>query len=68
MTIGSVGHTVFIERLDSMTINHKPVTFHVAGVFEVNVDGQIAAWRDYLDSREVATKVGTDLSSAGTRT
>jgi hypothetical protein len=52
----------------SMTINAKAVTFPVAAVFEVDGDGKIAAWRDYLDSREVAVQVGADISSAGTRT
>jgi limonene-1,2-epoxide hydrolase len=65
VTIGSVGQTVFVERLDSMTINDQPVTFHVAAVYEVDADGKIAAWRDYLDSREVAAKVGADVSTAG---
>jgi limonene-1,2-epoxide hydrolase len=51
-----------------MTINAKAVTFPVAAVFEVDGDGKIAAWRDYLDSREVAVQVGADISSAGTRT
>jgi len=60
VTIGSVGPTVFTERRDSVTINDKHVTFHVAGVFEVDSDGKIAAWRDYLDSREIAVKVGPD--------
>jgi len=67
VTIGSVGQTVFIERLDSMTINDKQVTFHVAAVFEVDPAGKIAAWRDYLDSKEVSVKVGADVSTAGTR-
>jgi len=66
-TIGSVGQTVFTERLDSMTLNGKPVTFHTAGVFEVDANGKIAAWRDYLDSKEVAMKAGEGVSSAGTR-
>jgi limonene-1,2-epoxide hydrolase len=63
--IGSVDRTVFVERLDSMTINDKQVTFHVAAVYEVASTGKIVAWRDYLDSREVALKVGTDVSTAG---
>src|SRR5215467_11078532 len=52
LTIASVGQTVFVERRDSCTMNGKEVTFHVVGVFEVDGDGKIAAWRDYLDSRE----------------
>jgi len=67
VTIGSVGQLVFTERQDSMTINGTAVTFHTAGVFEVDDAGKIAAWRDYLDSKEVETKVGAGVSSAGTR-
>jgi limonene-1,2-epoxide hydrolase len=48
-----------------MTINHKQLTFHVAAVYEVDWTGKIAAWRDYLDSQEVAVKVGADVSTAG---
>jgi limonene-1,2-epoxide hydrolase len=65
VTIGSVDRTVLVERRDSMTINDKRVTFHVAAVYEVDSTGKIAAWRDYLDSREVAVKVGADVSTAG---
>jgi limonene-1,2-epoxide hydrolase len=63
MTIGSVGQTVFVERLESMTLTGTPVTLHLVGVFEVDRDGKITAWRDYSDSREVAVKVGVDLAA-----
>jgi limonene-1,2-epoxide hydrolase len=65
--IGSVDRTVFVERLDSMSINDKQVTFHVAAVYEVDTEGKIAAWRDYVDSREIAVQVGADVSTAGER-
>jgi limonene-1,2-epoxide hydrolase len=65
--IGSVGSTVFVERLDSMIINDKQVTWHVAAVYEVDAEGKIAAWRDYVDSREIAAQVGGDVSTAGER-
>jgi limonene-1,2-epoxide hydrolase len=64
-TIASDDHIVLVERLDSMTINDKQVTFHVAAVYEVDSSGKIAAWRDYLDSREVSATVGADVSTAG---
>jgi limonene-1,2-epoxide hydrolase len=35
--------------------------------FEVDSDGKIAAWRDYLDSKEVAIKGGDEVSSARAR-
>jgi limonene-1,2-epoxide hydrolase len=38
-------------------------TSHIAGVYEVDAEGKIAAWRDYLDSRELAVQLGADESS-----
>ena len=61
--IASADQTVFTERTDSMILRGKPVTVHIAGVFEVNAEGKIAAWRDYLDSREVAILLGADENS-----
>jgi limonene-1,2-epoxide hydrolase len=58
VTIGSAGQTVFTERIDSGIVNDKPLTVHIVGVFEVDADGKIAAWRDYMDSREIAVQVG----------
>ena len=58
LAMASVGGTVFVERRDFVTIEDKDVAVHVTGVFEVDDDGKIASWRDYFDSREVATKVG----------
>ena len=66
LTIGSVGPIVFTERLDSMILRGKPITSHIAGVYEVDAEGKIAAWRDYLDSRELAVQLGADESSAST--
>jgi len=56
--MASVGGTVFVERRDLVTIESKDVAVHLVGVFEVDDDGKIASWRDYFDSREIATKVG----------
>jgi limonene-1,2-epoxide hydrolase len=57
VTIGSVGQIVFTERLDSFTMNDKSLTVHIAGVFEVDAAGKIAAWRDYFNSGEIAAQV-----------
>ena len=46
LTIGSVGQIVLTERLDSLIVNAKSLTAHVAGVFEVDAAGNIAVWRD----------------------
>ena len=39
---------VMNERVDSITLNGKPVTLPIVGVFEVE-DGRIKAWREYFD-------------------
>ena len=67
VTIGSVGQIVFTERLDSLILNDKSLTVHIAGVFEVDAAGKIAAWRDYFNSGEIAVQVGADASPAGER-
>ena len=65
--IASADQTVFTERTDSMILRGKPVTVHIAGVLEVDAEGKITAWRDYLDSREVSVQLGADEGSAGPR-
>jgi len=57
LMIGSIGQLVFTERLDSLLLYDKPLSVHIAGVFEVDTSGKIAAWRDYSDSREIAVQV-----------
>ncbi len=54
LMIGSVGDVVFTERIDSLLLRGKPIAAHIAGVFEVDAEGKIAAWRDYSDTREVS--------------
>jgi limonene-1,2-epoxide hydrolase len=39
---------VMNERVDHITLNGKPVTLPITGVFEIQ-DGQITAWREYFD-------------------
>jgi limonene-1,2-epoxide hydrolase len=44
------GNAVFTERDDIFTFtNGTRVSLPVAGVFEVDADGKISAWRDYFD-------------------
>jgi limonene-1,2-epoxide hydrolase len=61
VTIGSIGDLVFTERLDSFVLSGTPMTLHIAGVFEINGDGKITAWRDYHDQREVTALAGPSL-------
>jgi limonene-1,2-epoxide hydrolase len=65
--MASTGHTVLIERVDSFTVGRKPLDLHVAAIFEVDSAGGISAWREYYDSKEIAAKLGADVSTAGTR-
>jgi limonene-1,2-epoxide hydrolase len=58
VTIGSADNVVFMERVDSMLVRGKPLTCHIAAVLEIDAKGKIAAWREYLDSREVSVQVG----------
>jgi limonene-1,2-epoxide hydrolase len=67
VTIGSVRQIVFTERLDSLVVNNKSLTVHIAGVFEVDAAGKIAAWRDYFNSAEIAVQFGADASPSGER-
>jgi limonene-1,2-epoxide hydrolase len=60
-TIASEGNTVFTERFDRMKIAGAPVELPVAGVFEVNDEGKLTAWRDYFDLNSVMTQ----LAAAG---
>ncbi len=64
LSMASVGQTVFMERRDLCTMNGKDLSFHVTGVFDVDADGKITSWRDYLDSREIAVKVKGNAESA----
>ena len=36
------------ERTDHITLNGRPVSLRITGVFEI-VDGHITAWREYFD-------------------
>ena len=64
MGIASADHRVFTERLDRMTMNAKPVEFHIAGVFEVDDGGKIAVWRDYFDTKEIEMQAGPRVRAA----
>jgi limonene-1,2-epoxide hydrolase len=43
------GNVVINERIDRFEVGGKPVELPVVGVFEINDDGKITAWRDYFD-------------------
>ena len=43
------GNVVFNERIDTFENEGKTTAAPVCGVFEVDGEGKIAAWRDYFD-------------------
>jgi len=51
------GNVVMNERTDYITLNGRPVTLPICGVFEIE-DGRIKAWREYFDLGPA--KVGYD--------
>jgi limonene-1,2-epoxide hydrolase len=51
------GDTVFLQRIDWVTMRGKRLGLHVVGVFEFDDSGRLTSWRDYLDSREIAAKL-----------
>ncbi len=44
----ATGDIVMNERVDAITLNGRPVTLPISGVFEIE-DGRIRAWREYFD-------------------
>lgn len=60
LAIASTESVVFTERIDSMILRGKPLRSHIAGVFVVDADGKIAAWREYCDTKEVSAQMNAD--------
>ena len=51
--IAAKGNTVLTERTDGFTFkNGRKAAIRVMGIFEIDDDGRIAAWRDYFDMLE----------------
>lgn len=54
LAIAANGPTVFTERDDRFRFEGKDWTaVRAAGVFEIDTNGRIAAWRDYFDLAEL---------------
>jgi limonene-1,2-epoxide hydrolase len=67
LNIAPSGSTVFVQRLDSMMTKNGPLNSHLVAVFEVEPDGWISSWREYYDSKEITTQVGTNMTTSGQR-
>jgi limonene-1,2-epoxide hydrolase len=59
LRVASSGGVVFTERVDHFNSNGKTVEHYLVAVFEVNVDGKIAAWREYFDPDDVNRQLRT---------
>ena len=53
LNVATVGNVVLTERIDTVCLDGRDVTVHIAGVFEFDAGGRIASWRDYFDSHEI---------------
>ena len=58
ISVGSSGKVVFTERVDHSKRNGKWTPVPLVAVFEVNDEGKITAWREYLDLFNVARSHG----------
>jgi limonene-1,2-epoxide hydrolase len=58
---GSRGNTVFTERVDYSLRNGKWTPVPLVAVFDLNDDGKIIAWREYLDLANTVRSHGVDL-------
>jgi limonene-1,2-epoxide hydrolase len=59
--VASNDTTVFTERVDYSEMNGHWASIPLVAVFELNSDGKIAAWREYLDASNVAAQHGMTL-------
>jgi limonene-1,2-epoxide hydrolase len=52
LAIAAIGNKVLTERIDNMldAAGNVLLPAAVAGIFEIDAQGKIAAWRDYFDS------------------
>lgn len=55
---GSHGNTVFTERVDWSLRNGKWSPVPLVAVFDLNDDGEIVAWREYLDLVHISKSHG----------
>jgi limonene-1,2-epoxide hydrolase len=58
---GSRGNTVFTERVDQSLRNGKWSAIPLVAVFDLNDDGEIIAWREYLDLVNIARSHGMQV-------
>ena len=53
---------VMVERSDYAVIRGVPMPHDMVAIYELNDDGLICAWREYLDTADLAKKSGVSPS------
>jgi limonene-1,2-epoxide hydrolase len=56
---------VMTERADKAVIFGKPCPHFMVAVYELDEDGLIKRWREYLDMADLTRKMGVDEQAAG---
>ncbi|NHN38265.1 nuclear transport factor 2 family protein [Pseudomaricurvus alcaniphilus] len=59
INIVSSDRIVMTERSDYAVVRGVPMPHSMVAVYELNEDGLISAWREYLDTADLAQKSGT---------
>jgi limonene-1,2-epoxide hydrolase len=57
INIASSDDVVFMERIDTVFMFGKDITFHWVGVHEIDGNGKIRATRDYFDMKELEAQL-----------
>jgi limonene-1,2-epoxide hydrolase len=58
-------HMVWQERSDTAVIFGKPCPHQMVAIYELDDDGLIHRWREYLDMADLTRKMGVDEQVAG---
>lgn len=56
---------VMTERDDYAVSSGKPMPHSMVAVYELDAEGKITAWREYLDTADLAKKKGVALEQVG---
>ena len=54
------GPLVMTERVDHFIMGDRDIALPVMGIFEVNDNGKITAWRDYFDMNQFTSQMQSD--------
>ncbi len=61
----SSDHIVMTEREDYAVSSGVPMPHSIVAVYELNEEGLITAWREYLDTADLARKKGVPMDQVG---